>query len=757
MKRNRIITTLLVACTSLLLAFGLTACEKKCEHTYDNACDAICNICSETREVDAHIPETDDGDCTTEIVCSVCGTVTTEAKEAHTPNADDGNCTTAITCSDCGTVTTEAQQAHTPNADDGNCLTAITCSDCGTETTEAKEAHTPNADDEDCTTSITCEYCDHIFVEAKSHNFATGEAWNSTHTEHWYICLNEGCEAKNDYGEHVPEEDDGDCTTHLLCDVCGWVVVKGNDSHTPNADDGNCLTAITCSVCGTVTTEAKEAHTLTVYITNSDGTHTPACEYCHHMEPVKEPHTDEDDGDCTTFVVCSKCGLITKAAKEAHTPNADDGSCLTAITCSDCGTVTTEAKENHTTTRFVDNKDDTHNLLCQYCDYVEVENERHTFDSTTGECVCGLARIYIADYSVTGDFPSGWNNETNLNGTTGTIGTLDTGKTAWEDGDLIVIDFTSSNGVKEMQGLKYYGNVWTVTSNRSLYYLSNETPTIRAIYSPYYKIDGFGFVLVGSLDGSDSLTKGECEYIEIDCELSDSETVKVDFSTATRNYSRLRIVAIAGQELTVTTTGFTPAGASAEATRAYTITADSKGNAYLYGTFAEGTTVTVKDNTNEILAEYTFTEKTEVGTSYVLKAVPPIEITFTETAFKQGSYTSEALSAPTTASLEFQCLNSEQDIGGGAFPASHDYQIKVTAMYVSSSGEEEVLATTDWVDENNPDYTKVGSDEEATSLAVTQEMLTQAGAQSYWFVFEYFTQYDASYTQVVHVNGSISN
>ena len=39
----------------------------------------------------------------------------------HIPNADDGDCTTAITCSSCGTVTTEAKENHIDDNGDGIC------------------------------------------------------------------------------------------------------------------------------------------------------------------------------------------------------------------------------------------------------------------------------------------------------------------------------------------------------------------------------------------------------------------------------------------------------------------------------------------------------------------------------------------------------------------------------------------------------------------------------------------------------------
>jgi hypothetical protein len=86
---------------------------------------------------------------------------------------------------------------------------------------------------------------------------------------------------------------------------------------------------------------------------------------------------------------------------------------------------------------------------------------------------------------------------------------------------------------------------------------------------------------------------------------------------------------VANQTLTVTTTDFTPAGATSVATEPYTLTADDKGNAYLYGIFAEGATVNVKKG-DVTLKDYTFTaEKNPNGTehnkSYALDARPVID------------------------------------------------------------------------------------------------------------------------------------
>ena len=65
---KRIISHSVCIAMIVCLTFALSSCSLNCkrgEHTYDNACDAVCNVCDEIREVN----HTDaDGDN----VCDVC-------------------------------------------------------------------------------------------------------------------------------------------------------------------------------------------------------------------------------------------------------------------------------------------------------------------------------------------------------------------------------------------------------------------------------------------------------------------------------------------------------------------------------------------------------------------------------------------------------------------------------------------------------------------------------------------------------------
>ena len=210
---------------------------------------------------------------------------------------------------------------------------------------------------------------------------------------------------------------------------------------------------------------------------------------------------------------------------------------------------------------------------------------------------------------VVGDFPAfGEDPQTR----TSSLGTPDAGKTAWETNDEIMVILTSDYYGEQTATLTY-GEDGTWASSGTLSYLENERPTVMAVYTS-------------------SDTPGLGEYlITTDCTLADN-ALSINFEDATRTYSRLRIVTLADLSLAVTTTGFTPAGAEEAGEHSYTITADKKGNAYLYGTFAEGATISVKQG-DVTLKDYTFTAEknpngTEQGKSYALQAGLIIDGTF---------------------------------------------------------------------------------------------------------------------------------
>ena len=201
------------------------------------------------------------------------------------------------------------------------------------------------------------------------------------------------------------------------------------------------------------------------------------------------------------------------------------------------------------------------------------------------------------------------------------IGTQDEGKTAWENGDQIIVTLISQKYGEQAAALTYNGSSWSTEA--SLSYLENETPSVSVFYAPCYEVTEEGVIQLRS-----GMQLGMTEYLSGNYEM-ESGIMTITFEGATRDYSRLRLASEAGQELTVTTTGFTPAGATEVATAAYTLTTDNNGNAFLYGVFAEDATVSVKQG-DVTLKDYTFTAEknpngTEYNKSYALDARPVID------------------------------------------------------------------------------------------------------------------------------------
>lgn len=238
---------------------------------------------------------------------------------------------------------------------------------------------------------------------------------------------------------------------------------------------------------------------------------------------------------------------------------------------------------------------------------------------------------------VVGDFPA-------YDATTRAIGTSDKGKTEWTNGDHLIVTIGGNNMADQSLTLTLSIDTegkhsWA--SDKTIKYDKKVTPelTVTAIYAPCYEVDADGNKVL-----KEGMQLGMTEYLAATCSASESK-VSISFENVKRNYSRLRIAGIAETTYTVSTTSFTPVG-GATAPASYTLVTDEKGNAYLYGTFANGATVTVKDGETE-LRKHTFTGATEDAKSYVLDAIPTH--TYDETTKTYNVYKVEGLYAWNTA------------------------------------------------------------------------------------------------------------
>ena len=210
---------------------------------------------------------------------------------------------------------------------------------------------------------------------------------------------------------------------------------------------------------------------------------------------------------------------------------------------------------------------------------------------------------------VVGEFPAFGDSQTRA------IGTPDPGKTSWAVGDELLLEIDNTSYGKQYATFTYNGKSWELTSGELVYREGDPAYIPHVYYAPNYKWEAGKLVLKeGKVAGTD-------EYIEGKANITpNGQAITVEFSKATRNYSRLRIATMPNKPITVTIDRYTPAGSSdMKWDQKYALTSDEKGNAYLYGTFENNSEVTVKYR-EAALTTHTFSQATESAKSYALDA-----------------------------------------------------------------------------------------------------------------------------------------
>lgn len=212
------------------------------------------------------------------------------------------------------------------------------------------------------------------------------------------------------------------------------------------------------------------------------------------------------------------------------------------------------------------------------------------------------------------DNPSGWTKEENLQQQTGTIGTPDEGKTAWKDGDELLAKVYDKHHGDTFASFTYNGGAWNLTGG-GLYYREDNVPYGYVYYAPDYMWGSSG-----TPELKDGKVAGTGEYIQVNAyPTGDGAGLDVDFSSAGRNYSRLRMATEPNKEVSVIVSKFIPVNGNATVDTGYSLTSDANGNVFLYGSFVAGSSVAVKSG-EEFLTRYTFTAATVSGKSYALDA-----------------------------------------------------------------------------------------------------------------------------------------
>ncbi len=195
------------------------------------------------------------------------------------------------------------------------------CVHCGEAETAIAEdgTHVPEMDDGDCTTQITCVFCNELITPA-SEGHIGGESSCSSPA----ICTVCG----TGYGEleaHTPSDDDGDCTTDIPCDVCGGTAVPGNAAHTGGT--ATCENKAVCDVCGVEYGELAAHAEETVWV-KSPSAHYRAYACCMQQAAEAEAHTMVNG-------VCTTCGFKLTLEIASAEVTAEDAQVVISVSIQD--------------------------------------------------------------------------------------------------------------------------------------------------------------------------------------------------------------------------------------------------------------------------------------------------------------------------------------------------------------------------------------------------------------------------------------
>lgn len=175
----------------------------------------------------------------------------------YTWNEKHTTCTAVIKCKNCGKVIDEAKGIiSSETTKEANCteegeITYTAAFPKGSaykdqteKVTVAALGHVEPEDDGDCTTAVICERCKAVIKDAKEHDWS--DSWTKDASGHWHACQNDGCTKKEDEAAHTPDIPVPTDDTDQKCTVCGYIIApKKSHEHTLQkieATEATCIT-----------------------------------------------------------------------------------------------------------------------------------------------------------------------------------------------------------------------------------------------------------------------------------------------------------------------------------------------------------------------------------------------------------------------------------------------------------------------------------------------------------------------------------
>ena len=279
--------------------------------------------------------------------CTICGAEQnreTIPATGHRARTDDGDCTTPVMCVTCGGIAVPAKEhsySSTWTHDNVNHWHACTNSGCTARSGEAKHNGTLS---NDCTRLSSCSVCGiKSSSSGLSHNF-NGAYTRVSSTGHAVMCSNPGCLMSSDNVPHVAATGMNSCTEPVKC-ACGYTMTAALNNHTYGAwtgsagghsrtctrcgqvetashtagkNNGNCTTAVVCTVCSYVIEQAYASHAYGVWYPNS--TNTGHIRMCTHYGCSTSQTAAHSGGaaTCASPAVCYVCGGAYGSVSSTH-------------------------------------------------------------------------------------------------------------------------------------------------------------------------------------------------------------------------------------------------------------------------------------------------------------------------------------------------------------------------------------------------------------------------------------------------------
>jgi len=373
-------------------------------HTYDNACDSVCNACSAKRYVKHQYDGAQD------TTCSACGAVRALPTNRYVIHrGDQVQMTFALTNASPVTVRgfgMDFRGAYDPSAFEWvsgtwseTILEKATLQSVNPEKEAVFAATSEFSLSGDVFTLVLKAKEDAVFDDYQIvpelrkagdcvistatvtvHECKASAVFEGDENGHWSLCETAGCTERFNVTSHGYTN-----SCDAVCDDCGYERTVTHDYSVRDKDDETHW--MKCSVCSAADESTRAPH-------GYDNACDTTCDVCDNVRVITHDYSVRDKDDENHWMKCSVCSAIDESSRTAHTY---DNACDT--TCNACDNVRVITHDYSVR----DKDDETHWMKCSVCSAIDESSRApHGYDNacdTTCDA-CDNVRVITHDYSV---------------------------------------------------------------------------------------------------------------------------------------------------------------------------------------------------------------------------------------------------------------------------------------------------------------------------------------------------------------------